>query len=531
MKILILCLAMLLTDVQIRANAELELRRRDEEKFKTYESKLEYYRTDPFAYMIERLDVKPETLDWELLPEYKSHTWDGTVNPLMKILEGLAQSKWVGVESGKGTGKTFLAACIVYWFLECWENSLVVTTAPKKDQLTLHVWKEIGRLHKKFGRGFLDTLLLRMKKDEQGKKSYEWAAVGYVAGVEAGEVEKSAKKAQGFHAEHMLILFEETPGINQSIITAFQDTCSSPHNLILALGNPDNQFDNLHKFCALPNLEHIRISALDHPNVVTGNANLIPGATSREDIERKTARYGSVENPLYSSGIRGISPGQSQSSLIKLEWCYAAAEKGKQFYDANGKMDERLIVGDPALGVDVANSESGDKAAISRGKGAVLLGVEDFHCPDANQLGKKKVYQLYKSYDIHPKKIGVDSVGVGAGTVNALKEMGLKVSALSGAESPVRVRNQFEEFNNLRSQMHWQMREDLRNGEIVLPYDEELFADLVTPEWMTKNGKIVIESKEEIKKRLGRSPNKGDAAIYWNWVRKKRKPDTVEFLT
>ncbi len=46
-----------------------------------------------------------------------------------------------------------------------------------------------------------------------------------------------------------------------------------------------------------------------------------------------------------------------------------------------------------------------------------------------------------------------------------------------------------------------------------------MIADLVTPKWFVRNGKIIVESKEDIKKRLGRSPNKGDAAVYWNWVR------------
>jgi hypothetical protein len=79
-----------------------------------------------------------------------------------------------------------------------------------------------------------------------------------------------------------------------------------------------------------------------------------------------------------------------------------------------------------------------------------------------------------------------------------------------------------EVFKNLRSQMWWLMRLDLQFGEtsnIVLPEDDELWADLCTPKFFTRNGMIHVEPKEEIKKRLGRSPNKGDAAVYWNWVR------------
>lgn len=67
--------------------------------------------------------------------------------------------------------------------------------------------------------------------------------------------------------------------------------------------------------------------------------------------------------------------------------------------------------------------------------------------------------------------------------------------------------------------MWWQLRLDLQHGLIALPDDEELIADLVTPTWEPRGGKIVVESKETIKGRLGRSPDKGDACAYGNYVR------------
>lgn len=55
-----------------------------------------------------------------------------------------------------------------------------------------------------------------------------------------------------------------------------------------------------------------------------------------------------------------------------------------------------------------------------------------------------------------------------------------------------------------------------------MPNDTELIADHSAPKFETNNKVIVIESKEIIKKRLGRSPNKGDSVVYWNWVRVKK---------
>jgi len=77
------------------------------------------------------------------------------------------------------------------------------------------------------------------------------------------------------------------------------------------------------------------------------------------------------------------------------------------------------------------------------------------------------------------------------------------------------------EFYNIRAAVYWKMRESLdpaRNPTIMLPPDDDLASDLSTPHWKTMpGGKIVIESKDEIRKRLNRSPDKGDAVclVWW----------------
>ncbi len=502
--------------LDIAAKAELELRRRKRERERAEAKKREHYAKHPLDYFHDRLKIPKEKIDWSLIPEYKAHTWDGTPNPFVRILDALVNWRWVGVESATGVGKTFIGAAIVLWFLDTFENSLVVTTAPKQDQLSLHIWKEIGKRYEIFGKGELTSSLeLRMRP---GRK--DWIAVGFVAGVKADE--DSATKAQGFHAEHMLIILEETPGIPEPIITAFQNTSTAPHNLILAFGNPDHQLDTLHKFCMQEEVEHIRISAYDHPNVVLKDPTFIPGAASEKGIKRIISKFGK-NNPLTLSRTRGISPKQSSDSLIKVDWCIAATEKFKAYLDEDGTFDLAKVEGEKGLGVDVANSVDGDKAAICKGKGNVCYSVEDFQCEDSNQLGHR-IALMMKTENISSDRVGVDGVGVGAGTINALKEDGIpkyKEIDLQGSAKPVE-NDKAESFNTLRSQMWWQAREDLRNGEIAMVNDIELITDLTTPKFEIRNGKIVVESKEDLKKRLGRSPNKGDAFVYWNWRRVPR---------
>tara|TARA_R110000765_G_scaffold255634_3_gene356276 strand:- start:2254 stop:3942 length:1689 start_codon:yes stop_codon:yes gene_type:complete len=269
------------------------------------------YQKDPMGWIHEKLGVPEHTLRWSLNDGYAGHDWDGTVDPLAGVLEALAEWKDVGVESGTGTGKTFLGAAVVLWFLACWEDSIVVTAAPKLAQLTKHIWKEIGVLWPRFLEHFPEAELLasgaiHMRPGIEERES--WAATAFGCGV--GAAEASATKAQGWHAEHMLILTEETPGVHPAIMVAFENTCSAPHNLRLAFGNPDFEEDELHQFCLQPHVTHVRVSALDHPNVVADESSLVPGAVSKEAIERRRDLYAHIP-AMYQSRVRGISPKQA----------------------------------------------------------------------------------------------------------------------------------------------------------------------------------------------------------------------------
>ena len=482
---------------------------------------------DPVGWAVEKLGLERRTIVWSENAGYGAHPWDGTRDPLVVIARALADCENVGVESGTGTGKSFWAAVLVLWFVACFRGARVFTFAPKEDQLRLYMWAEITKLWPAFTRLFpsaeLADLRIRMIAG-----SDEWGAWGYSVAIRAGE--QVATHAVGMHAEHLLLVYEETPGIDMSVLAAGENTCTAPHNLRLAVGNPDSEDDTLHQFCRSPAVRAVRISALDHPNVVTRDPQIVAGAVAQQSIDRRAVQYG-IGSPLYDSRVRGISPAQAVDALITRTSCEAAIAR---FTDASFRLGKR------AWGVDVANSDSGDKAAIARWQGACLLEVQSFECPDANILGAKVVDEVRAAAG-RALHVGIDSVGVGAGTVNEAKRLGFRVQSLNGGAraSPTmdasldvppelrQVTNE-ERFANLRAQMWWQMRDDLRRGRIALPNDPELVADLVTPRWWTHGGKVYLEAKEDIRKRLGRSPDKGDAAVYGNWVRDRTRPKPAE---
>ena len=494
---------------------------------------LSQYERNPIGFLTEILEIPENTLRWSL-NGYDGHTWDATPDPLATIADALANWEDVGVESATGTGKSFTAAGLILWFIGSFKPARAFTFAPKEDQLRLYIWAEMSQLWPKFKRHFPTAEMGDLWISIDG--SEHWGAWGYAVGVRAGE--QVATKAAGMHSPHLLLVYEEMPGIPLPVIAAGENTVTAPHNLRLGLGNPDSQDDTLHQFCILPSVKHVRVSALDHPNVVLGNANIVPGAVAQKSIDKRREKYGEG-SIMYESRVRGISPAQAADALVQREWCERAVARF-------GEFRARATTLKRAWGVDVANSEGGDKAAIARWQGACLLEVESFPCPDANRLGSQVVDEMRAARGL-PAHVGIDSVGVGAGSVNEARRLGAWVQGLNGGARATgtmdedydfsdeddakkdRVRND-EKFANLRAQMWWQMREDLRLGRVALPSDNELIADLVTPRWLTKNGKIIVESKEDIKERLGRSPDKGDAAVYGNWVRDRSRDRTIPEL-
>jgi len=118
-------------------------------------------------------------------------------------------------------------------------------------------------------------------------------------------------------------------------------------------------------------------------------------------------------------------------------------------------------------------------------------------------------------------RINIDVIGIGAAVFDTMKDLDFDVVAVNYARgSGATDRTGRLTLKNVRAEAYWKMREDLdpENGQgLALPPDDELTADLVAPTWaMTPSG-ILVERKAEVRKRLGRSPDKGDAVVLANY--------------
>jgi hypothetical protein len=122
----------------------------------------------------------------------------------------------------------------------------------------------------------------------------------------------------------------------------------------------------------------------------------------------------------------------------------------------------------------------------------------------------------------HKPVVGVDVVGVGAAAYDAMNDGERQVIGVNFGRGSDKLDKSLKfKFANLRAEAYWKFREALDpdyGATVALPPDKELMGDLCAPKWEIRNGRIYIESKEEIIKRLGRSPDCGDGVVIAWWA-------------
>ena len=129
-----------------------------------------------------------------------------------------------------------------------------------------------------------------------------------------------------------------------------------------------------------------------------------------------------------------------------------------------------------------------------------------------------------------PGYINIDVSGIGSSGYDHLKPMYNNVVPFNPAEASVyRDKSKKYKMRNKRAEMYWRMRDALDpNGgdDIALPPGNELIADLCSARYKVSSAGVLIEKKEDIKERIGRSPDTGEAVMMCNfpersggWVR------------
>ena len=226
-----------------------------------------------------------------------------------------------------------------------------------------------------------------------------------------------------------------------------------------------------------------------------------------------------LPEPLRSKMLHGdFSAGLEDNpwQVIPTAWVDAAMDRWTE-----EKPDLPLS----ALGVDIARGGV-DKTVIAKRYGYWFPRLKKY--PGVQTPDGPSVAALVVIEHEGDASINMDIIGVGGSGYDHVKLVKPKWTVpMNGAEkSTARDRSGQLHFRNKRAEWHWKMREalDPSTGDaLALPPDREMRADLIAPRWKLTAQGIQIEDKDEIKARLGRSPDSGESVIYANAIDSRRK--------
>jgi hypothetical protein len=166
-----------------------------------------------------------------------------------------------------------------------------------------------------------------------------------------------------------------------------------------------------------------------------------------------------------------------------------------------------LPFGEKRLGVDIAEGGGDYNAFVLKQKN--YMSVIKKYKSENTMHTASEIKMACNDYEVVDRNVFVDSIGIGKGVVDHLREQKWYVTPVKFSES-AEAEFSSEEFYNLRAQCYWQLSQWLKAGG-ALSKDREWF-NLLSIKYKIKNGKILIKPKDEIRKELGFSPDVLDAA-------------------
>ncbi|OPY54655.1 MAG: hypothetical protein A4E48_00234 [Methanosaeta sp. PtaU1.Bin060] len=433
-----------------------------------------------------------------------------------KILESVRDHPKTAWRSCHGIGKTYIAARLVLWWLYSFPYSIVLTTAPTWRQVEDLLWKEIRAAHAHsripLG-GHLPQRATELQID--GKN---WAAIGLST--------NDPNRFQGYHSEHLLVVVDEAAGVAEDIFEAINGVLTSAHCRLILIGNPTDIGGQFYRAFRTEGWNTGSTAAWQTPNFThygITREDIISGEWQQKAKKKPNGDWDwpmpwlitpawaanalqewGEHHPAWSARVEGEFPEQGEYNVIPLSWIEQAQDR----------WPDTISTGSVILGVDVARGGM-DKSAIAARQGKKILWVKTYSGLDTQQLAGE-VLKEYRA--TNAMQVNVDVIGLGAGVVDELNlhsDINCREINVSSS-SDVRDKDGNRVYQNLRAELWWSLRQalDPKGDELLaLPKDGGLLGDLAAPRYSFAKGWIQIEDKEQTKKRLGRSPDEGDAVM------------------
>jgi hypothetical protein len=320
---------------------------------------------------------------------------------------------------------------------------------------------------------------------------------------------------QGFHYGHLLVILDEAQGVSPEVWEAVEGVAASGDVRIVAISNPIIPGGPFYEAFtsdrerwktitigafATPNFKDFTLEQLRQlPRGLSENDPIFmdqprPYLMGRRWVYDAFWKYGEL-SPFWQSRVLGDFPEQAEDALISLRWLEAAS---RRTVSSNG--------GALYAGIDVAGPGEDETVAVIRDSSGAIVALQAWGQPDP----RGEVASFLVPYKGRLESVNFDSAGIGYYFGRHLSDLGYQVSPVNvGAATAFPAK-----FANLKAQLYWALRERFEADEVAGLTDELTLSQLASIRYEhNSRGQVVIESKEDARKRGVKSPDRAEAVM------------------
>lgn len=469
------------------------------------------------------------------------------------IMRAVIKHRKVTVRAGRKEGKTHCAAALIEAMMQT-APTIAICTAAVERQVRDNIFAKVRVMHARAKATLLGEVgVMSLRIDD------DWFAIGVAAndpdnilgfhgGVEVpveGVEQPIEKRKSVFDvigeakekATRLLIILDESVGIEQSIFDALEGSISGDNVYVLMISNPRMSADSGHTFANSfrdgSGWYRIHIAAEEPKNDPTPADECFHSVPEwlcpKKWIDERRNQWGE-ESPLFHSDVLGcFTDGAVESQVIPMHVLEGAAKW--EILD-----DERAT--SRHIGCDLAGGETAgaDFCVATLWINGVLSCVHRWKSPDTMD-SIAIVEALVERWGPPGQRIPwtnvhIDATGIGKGACDRLKQKGLYVDAVNfGAKARYCWKGITGDmkFRDYKSELYWDLRRALQEGIACIPRKyNNVWREL---QWHTHKmvprandtALALVESKDVLRERYGHSPDFADAAVL-AWARGSMKP-------
>lgn len=426
-----------------------------------------------------------EGFDWgvgELADHDGPDEWQAQI--LVAVRDGLVtfdQAIQIAVASGHGIGKSSLVSWLILWGISTMADTKGVVTANTENQLKTKTWAELAKWHRLFLAKdlFQYTATAIFSKDHAHEKTWRIDMVPWS--------EHNTEAFAGLHnqGKRVLLVYDEASAIPDVIWEVSEGALTDKDTQILwfAFGNPTRNTGRFRE-CFRKFRHRWQTRQIDSREAKM---------TNKAQLDAWVQDYGE-DSDFVKVRVRGIFPSASDRQFISTD--IADAGRGRHLREEQFNFAPVIIALDPAW-------DGGDESVIWLRQGLMSKKLAVYQKNDNDMVLAGYLARFEDEYQADA--VFIDQ-GYGTGVYSAGKNMNRHWILVSfGSESPD------PGYLNLRAYMWRQVKKWLQEGG-AYPDDQVLYDDLIGPEYEVRpDGKIKLESKQDMKKRGLPSPNRADA--------------------